>query len=104
MGSVFQAECECGYEARFKEGRGMIMNKSYYICLCNTCNSMFSDNFYTTERQEEQLIYTQMDVVCKYCKSNDLSYLETPISSSVRYLCPQCDRYSLELNAKILWD
>jgi hypothetical protein len=56
--------------------------------------SMVSDTFYTREDNN----FLPRDIVCKHCRSSDLSRYETRSGS----LCPKCDRYSLVFNITMM--
>lgn len=86
MGINYNITCECGFSSSLTNG-GARKGKPYYPCFCNTCNSLFSDTFYTQEDNN----FLPRDILCKHCGSSDLSRYETSSGS----LCPKCDRYSL---------
>jgi ribosomal protein L37AE/L43A len=108
MGSLFSAECECGYTARsLHTGVGMLSGSGMELgpCLCRECREVVTANIHDDDPQ------------CPRCRSRDMRfYFQTPTrrndaavfrdveQTDRKFECPACGQQSLLFTRTGLWD
>jgi Zn finger protein HypA/HybF involved in hydrogenase expression len=119
MGASIIAFCECGYQASFLIGGGMMnfMTVCNFPALCNSCQEIVQVNLLSERKlcpkcKDSQVIpYDDKKLVGKLGKNEIVSWnMEEQLGRVLRltdgiYLCPSCEEYKLRFEpGDILFD
>jgi Zn finger protein HypA/HybF involved in hydrogenase expression len=119
MGSVAEAQCECGYEGRFQIGGGMgdFHVMCLFPCLCRSCKQIVSGNLLAPEpacpkcESRRIVLYDQAELIGEEGSEVVNSWtLRGPNERELkltngRYYCPSCDTIRLTFVGRVIsWD
>lgn len=89
MGTMYQANCECGYSlSNLLSGCGMA-GVSFDLLYCENCSNVFSRKTTIESRK------------CRACRSDNLKIIDTDF---IILKCPICSEKKLEVGVAGMWD